>query len=58
MDNLLDDEIQILALNDLTSPRLEADRVAEQVLRATGYLIPAYILATIVVGVLLIRLIN
>ena len=58
MDNLLDDEIQSLALDDLTIPRLEADAAAHAVLRTTSYLIPAYILATFVAGLLLIRLIH
>ncbi|MGH8501400.1 MAG: sensor histidine kinase [Gammaproteobacteria bacterium] len=58
MDNLLDDEIQILALDDLTIPRQEAEAAAEAALRTTGYLIPAYILSAIAAGLLLIRLIH
>ncbi|MBA2491244.1 MAG: HAMP domain-containing protein [Gammaproteobacteria bacterium] len=58
MDNLLDDEIQILALDDLTIPRREADQAADAVIHTTSYLIPAYILVTIALGLLLIRLIN
>ncbi|MGI8738103.1 MAG: ATP-binding protein [Gammaproteobacteria bacterium] len=58
IDDLLDEEIQVLALDDLTVPRMEADEAADAVLRTTSYLIPAYILVTIALGLLLIRLIN
>lgn len=58
MDNRLDDEIQILALDDLTVPRQEADQAAENALLITVYLIPVYILVAIAVGWLLIRVIN
>jgi signal transduction histidine kinase len=58
LDNLLDDEIQPLALADLTAPRIAANRAAEQVLHATGYLILIYILAAALMGMLLVRVIN
>ncbi|MBA2409900.1 MAG: HAMP domain-containing protein [Gammaproteobacteria bacterium] len=58
LDNLLDDQIQILALADLTVPRKEADAATNAALRSTNYLIPAYILATIIVAALLIQLIH
>jgi hypothetical protein len=40
MDNLLDDEIQGLALEDLTNPPIEAEKATDAVLRTTSYLIP------------------
>lgn len=58
MDRLLDDEIQILALQDLYAPRIEASQATAYVLQAIRYLIPLFILAAIGVGILFIRTIN
>jgi signal transduction histidine kinase len=58
MDNLLDDQIQILALNDLITPRIEANATTDRALRTASYLIPVFVLAVLAAGLLLIRLIQ
>lgn len=58
MDDVLDDEIQVLALQGLDVPRQEAEAAAHEVLLAMQYLIPLYLLAAGVVGILLILVIR
>jgi HAMP domain-containing protein len=58
MDRVLDEEIQVIALQHLYAPSIEADQAMEETLRAIRYMIPLYVLAAIAVGGLLIRVIN
>ena len=54
IDDLVDDEVQKLALTRLAEPRQQADEAARQVLVVLRYLIPVYVAVALVVGVLLI----
>lgn len=53
MDDLLDDQIQIAALQDLYAPRQEADRGTAAVIRLTGILTPLFLLSAVAVALLL-----
>ena len=55
MDQLLDKEIQPLALRALDFPRQEAEQAAERVKQTMLYLIPGFLLSAGFVGVLFIR---
>lgn len=56
LDRLLDDEVQILARENLDEPRVRASQVTAIVLRTTQILIPLFLLFGMGVAVLLIRL--
>jgi signal transduction histidine kinase len=58
MDDLLDDEIQILAERGLDEPRMQAKAAADEVLVAMRFLVPGFLLAAGVIGFLLIHLIR
>ncbi len=55
MDQLLDNEIQVLMAEGLDKPRREANAAAEQVISTMRFLIPLFVLATAMVGWLLVR---
>jgi signal transduction histidine kinase len=57
MDQLFDFRLQPLAVQGLEGPRREAENAAIRVLANMRYLIPLYVLATCVIGLLLITLI-
>lgn len=57
MDGMLDDRIQPLARQHLDAPREEAEAAAADALLGVRYLIPLFLLAAILVGVLVLRLI-
>jgi signal transduction histidine kinase len=58
MDALLDDRIQVLAMRGLDVPRGQAKRAADRVQLAMRYMIPLYLLAAVMIGVLLVRVIR
>jgi signal transduction histidine kinase len=58
MDQVLDDEIQVLALRGLDLPRRDAKAAADAVLHAMRYLVPLYVLAACVIGALLVYVIR
>jgi len=55
IDDILDDEVQVLALRDLRAPRVQADADATAVLKMVGGLIPLFLLSTIGVGLIVAR---
>jgi len=55
LDDLLDEEIQSLALRDLTVPRQEADAAVDSVVRKARFLMPLFLLSAMGVALLLIR---
>ncbi len=57
MDDIFDDQMQPLALRNLTAPRISAEATALNALRTISLLIPLYLLCAIVVGALLITLV-
>jgi signal transduction histidine kinase len=57
IDDLVDDEIQTLALSALFAPRREADQETAYVIRVVLFLIPLFVLAVVAVALLLIRMI-
>lgn len=58
MDDLLDDEIQILAVSGLDDPREQAKNAADEVLLAMRFLVPMFLVAAGVIGYLLIQVIR
>lgn len=58
IDQLLDKEIQILALRNLYAPRRDADQAAGRVLTAIRYLTALFVIAALGVGWVLIRAIT
>jgi signal transduction histidine kinase len=58
IDDLVDDEIQTLALTALFAPRKKADQETAYVIRTTLFLIPIFVLSVIGVALLLIRTIT
>jgi signal transduction histidine kinase len=58
MDRLLDEEIQTLAQKTLDEPRVRADRVTDAVLWTTQLLIPVFLVFTVGVALLLIRMVT
>jgi signal transduction histidine kinase len=54
IDDLVDEEVQALALTRLAEPRRQADEAALQVREVLRYLIPFYVVVALVVGALLI----
>jgi signal transduction histidine kinase len=58
IDTLLDDEMQVLALRGLDTPREEAEVAAADVQHAMRYLAPSYLLTAGVIGFLLVRVIR
>lgn len=54
INDVLDDEIQALALKSLSGPRRKADRATEHVLGSLLYLIPSFVLANVIGGFLLL----
>jgi signal transduction histidine kinase len=58
MDDLVDDEIQTLALSALFAPRRHADQEAVHVIRVILFLIPIFVLLVIGVALWLIRTIT
>jgi signal transduction histidine kinase len=55
MDDLLDEEVQALAYAALAAPRREADRATRRVVSALQVLIPVFLLATVGLGLVLVR---
>jgi signal transduction histidine kinase len=55
MDDLLDDEIQVLAVSGLDDPREQAKNAADEVLLAVRFLVPMFLVAAGVIGFLLIQ---
>lgn len=55
IDDVLDDEIQVLALGELRAPREKADSDATAVLKMVSGLIPLFLLSTCVVGLIVTR---
>jgi len=55
MDRILDEEIQVLALQALQEPRQEAEARAETVLETIRFVIPVFLLSAGVVAFMLIR---
>lgn len=55
IDDLLDDEIQVVALRELRAPRERADADATAVVKMVGGLIPLFLLSTIGVALVVIR---
>jgi signal transduction histidine kinase len=58
MDEMLDEQIQVLALRGLDLPREQARQAADRVQLAMRYLIPLYLLAAGLIGWLLVRFIR
>ncbi|MDP9198389.1 MAG: ATP-binding protein, partial [Pseudomonadota bacterium] len=58
MDDLLDNEIQILADRGLDEPRAQAKTAADEVLLAMQFLVPVFLVAAAVIGFLLIHVIR
>jgi signal transduction histidine kinase len=58
MDDLLDDEIQVLAEHGLDEPREQAKTAADEVLVAMQFLVPVFLVAGAVIGFLLIHVIR
>ena len=58
MDMLLDERIQVLAVRGLDMPREQARQAADRVQLAMRYLIPLYLLAAGLIGLLLVRVIR
>lgn len=55
IDDLLDDEIQVLAIRELRAPREQADADATAVVRVMGGLIPLFLLSACGVGLVVTR---
>jgi signal transduction histidine kinase len=58
MDDLLDNEIQVLAVSGLEDPREQAKNAADEVLLAMRFLVPMFLVAAGVIGFLLIQVIR
>lgn len=58
MDDLLDNEIQILAVRGLDEPREQAKTAADEVFIAMQFLVPVFLVAAGVIGFLLIHVIR
>jgi signal transduction histidine kinase len=58
MDDLLDEEIQVLAHRGLDEPREQAKAAADDVLVAMQFLVPVFLVAAGVIGFLLIHVIR
>ncbi len=58
MDDLLDNEIQVLAVRGLDEPREQAKTAADEVFLAMQFLVPVFLLAAGVIGFLLIHVIR
>lgn len=55
MEHLLDEEIQILTMQDLSTPREEASQAIHSVVGAAQFLMPLFLLSALGLGLLLIR---
>lgn len=58
MDEMLDERIQVLALAGLDLPRRQAEQAADDVQVAMRVMVPLYLLAAGLIGVLLVRVIR
>ncbi|MGH8243457.1 MAG: ATP-binding protein [Steroidobacteraceae bacterium] len=58
MDDMLDDEIQILAVGGLDAPRAQAKTAADEVLVAMQLMVPMFLMAAGVIGFMLVQVIR